>query len=108
MPPQEKPMWTLEIIDVRTDAGARTGKGASFTEEAKARAAFEQVRALDLDVATAPFLLDFHAPGGEILGTTGLDVGGFTALTGEVPDSAEAYTAKDRAYWDAALAARGL
>lgn len=97
--------WYMEIIDCRGQ-GAKTGEGAAYATEAKARVAFNLARFLAVPERRAAFLLDLHNPNGDLLDTILLDAAGFEAIVGKPPQSAEVYASYDKAYWQQALAQR--
>lgn len=91
--------WHIEIIDCR-GRGSKTGRGATFTAEAHARAEFTRARdQVEVPSDRAEFLLDLHNPNGDLLDTICTDARGFKALTGEAPWSVEEYDAYDAKHW---------
>lgn len=92
-------LWYLEMIDVRTGNGVKTGLGAAFTTEDEVRAKFEASRGLAVPDDRMAFLVDLHNPNGDLLDTIQIDADGFEAIIGHPPESPDVYTAVDRAYW---------
>jgi hypothetical protein len=96
---------SIEIIDVRTDHGLKTGKGAAWDTAEEAREDFERrVRPLDVEKGRHAFLADLRNANGDLVDTVRLDAMGFRALTGEEPDDVETYRRTDREHWAQARA----
>lgn len=93
------PLWYHEIIDVRDGDGCKTGHGAAFLSEKKARASFDTFRQLNVTDARHAFLLDLHAADGTLIDTILLDAAGFKQVTGEHPKSAAHHARVDRKFW---------
>jgi hypothetical protein len=96
---------SIEIIDVRTDNGLKTGKGAAWNTAEEAREDFERrVRPLDVEKGRHAFLADLRDADGNLVDTVRLDATGFRVLTGEEPADVDTYRGIDRDHWVAVRA----
>jgi hypothetical protein len=98
-------MLFMEVIDIRTDRGAKTGVGAQFATDDETLGAFDSIREIEVPDDSAEFLVDLRTED-SILDTIGIAAAGFERLVGKPPPTVEETAAYDRAYWQEALAAR--
>lgn len=102
--PQAYDAWIIEIIDVRTDHGYKTGKGAGWATEVEARENFERIRGASVE--RGEFLVDLHNGNNDLIDTVQINADVFETLTGEAP--LPSYKDYDQDYWRKAKAARGI